>query len=85
MKKTINPFCTVEKALQTSSSITCNVGNSRETHADIQFYCQKFNPVAGVLVKFDQLTFKARTFEGTNVIATNGSQLMQLLPRGSPG
>eukprot|EP00667_Euglena_gracilis_P002843 EG_transcript_2848 len=37
------------------------------------------NKYFGVLVKFDQLTFKARTFEGTNVIATNGSQLMQLL------
>lgn len=34
----------------------------------------------GVFVKFEQLTFKAKTFEGTNVIATNGSQLMQLLP-----
>eukprot|EP00667_Euglena_gracilis_P016265 EG_transcript_16984 len=33
----------------------------------------------GVFVKFDQLTFKAKTFEGTNVIATNGNQLMQLL------
>lgn len=36
---------------------------------------------SGVLVKFDQLTFKANTYEGTNVIATNGSQLMQMLPR----
>eukprot|EP00667_Euglena_gracilis_P008778 EG_transcript_8893 len=33
----------------------------------------------GVFVKFDQLTFKAKTYEGTNVIATNGSQLMQML------
>lgn len=41
-------------------------------------------PVPGVLVKLDQLTFKANTFEGTNVIATNGSQLMQLLHRGHP-
>eukprot|EP00667_Euglena_gracilis_P000344 EG_transcript_344 len=33
----------------------------------------------GVFVKFDQMTFKAKTFEGTNVIATNGNQLMQML------
>eukprot|EP00667_Euglena_gracilis_P022962 EG_transcript_25754 len=33
----------------------------------------------GVLVKFDQLTFKAKTFEGTNVIATNGTQLIGML------
>eukprot|EP00667_Euglena_gracilis_P000129 EG_transcript_129 len=32
-----------------------------------------------MVVKFEQLMFKARTFEGTNVIATNGNQLMQLL------
>eukprot|EP00667_Euglena_gracilis_P022048 EG_transcript_24361 len=37
------------------------------------------NKYIGVLVKFDRLTFKARTFEGSEVIATNGSQLMQLL------
>eukprot|EP00667_Euglena_gracilis_P003266 EG_transcript_3276 len=37
------------------------------------------NKFFGVFVKFEQLTFKAKTFEGTNVIATNGSQLMQLL------
>eukprot|EP00667_Euglena_gracilis_P002811 EG_transcript_2819 len=37
------------------------------------------NKFIGVLIKFDQLTFKASTFEGTNVIATNGSKLLQLL------
>eukprot|EP00667_Euglena_gracilis_P020931 EG_transcript_22778 len=33
----------------------------------------------GVLVKFDQLTFKAKTLEGTNVVTTNATQLIQLL------
>eukprot|EP00667_Euglena_gracilis_P001828 EG_transcript_1828 len=37
---------------------------------------QKF---LNVMVKFDHLTFKAPAFEGTNVIATNSNQVMQLL------
>lgn len=39
------------------------------------------NPVPGVLVKFDHLTFKVKTPEGTNDMATNGTQLMQMLRR----